>query len=163
MKSAIVGLALLLAPGILAAQVKINPDDLVGTWQLISRKNLRTGAVDSVAGRRLAWEGFTHNTYHVFEMDLSPTGATREQLVALSSPQERQHRHLDAVHYVARGGMYQLDGHELHFRRVMSLDPKDIGTTPTAILDSIKGNTMYRRTVPDSTGLVIEQLYRRVQ
>ena len=147
----------------LAAQKRINPDDLIGTWQLISRKNLRTGAVDSVATRRLAWEGFTRNTYHVFEMDLTPTGTTREELRTVSPQFERQRRFLEAAHYVGRGGMYQLDGHEIHFRRVMSLDPNEIGTTPTAIVDSIIGNVMYRRTVPDSTGLVTEQLYRRVQ
>ncbi len=154
---------MLLGPSPLAAQKRINPDDLIGTWQLMSRRNTRTGAVDSVASRRVAWEGFTRNTYHVFEMDLTPTGVTREALKAIPVQLDRQKKHLEAVHYVARGGMYQLDGHEIHFRRVMSLDPNEIGTTPTAIVDSIVGNMMYRRTVPDSTGLVTEQLYRRVQ
>src|SRR5262245_22022521 len=121
----------------LSAQKRINPDDLIGTWQLMMRRNPRTGAVDSVASRRLAWEGFTRNTYHVFEMDLVPTGTSREALRSVSPPLERQRRFLEAAHYVGRGGMYQLDGHELHFRRVFSLDPNDIGTTPTAILDSI--------------------------
>src|SRR5262245_20205460 len=104
MKFVLMGLILVFAPGTLTAQVKINPDDLIGTWQLMTRRNTRTGVVDTVANRRVAWEGFTRNTYHLFEMDLNPTGATREQLIALPSPQERQHRHLDAVHYMARGG-----------------------------------------------------------
>src|SRR5215831_16783118 len=148
----VLGLSLL-APRGLSAQAKINPEELIGTWQLMSRKNTRTGAIDSVANYRLAWEGFTRNTYHVFEMDLTPKGTTREELVALPSQPDRMHKNLDAVHYVARGGMYQVSGNEIHFRRVMSGDPKEIGTTPTAIVDSIRGNTMYRRTVPDSTGL----------
>jgi hypothetical protein len=152
----------LTVPGALAAQARINPADIIGTWQLMTRKNLRTGVVDSVANRRLAWEGFTQNTYHVFEMDLTPSGTTREELRALPAL-ERQHRHLEAVHYVGRGGMYELDGHMIHFRRVISLDPNEIGTTPTAIVDSVTATTMFRRTVPDSTGLVTEQVYRRVR
>ena len=155
-------LVVLSAAPLAGQQSRINPDSLIGTWQLIFRKNTRTGAIDSVANRRLAWEGFTRNTYHVYEMDLTPTGTTREALRSLP-PAERRHKHLDAVNYVGRGGMYQIDGNKLHFRRVLSLDPNEIGTTPTAIVDSIVGNTMYRRTVPDSTGLVTEQLYRRVQ
>ena len=150
------------APSVLAAQARINPDDLVGTWQLMTRKNLRTGVIDSVANRRLAWEGFTRNTYHVFEMDLTPTGTTREQLRSLPTL-ERQERHLEAVHYVARGGMYQVEKNMIHFRRVMSLDPNEIGTTPTAIVDSVTPTMMFRRTVPDSAGVVTEQVYRRVQ
>src|SRR5262249_39248759 len=129
---------------------------------LMTRRNLRTGVIDSVANRRLAWEGFTQNTYHVFEMDLNPTGTTRDELKSL--PQlERQKRFLEAAHYVGRGGMYQVDGNQIHFRRVMSGDPNEIGTTPTAIVDSIKGDWMYRRTVPDTAGVVTLQLYRRVQ
>lgn len=159
----VVGVALaLVTPAELPAQSRINPADLIGTWQLMTRKNLRTGVVDSVANRRLAWEGFTQNTYHVFEMDLTPTGTTREDLKGL--PQlERQKRHLEAVRYVARGGMYQLDGNMIRFRRVMSGDPNEIGTTPTAIVDSVTSTYMFRRTVPDTAGVVIEQLYRRVQ
>lgn len=146
----------------LVGQARISPDDLIGTWQLIARKNLRTGVIDSVVNRRLAWEGFTRNTYHVFEMDLTPAGTTKEALRSLP-PQERRHKHLDAVNYVARGGMYQLVGHEIRFRRVMSLDPNEIGTTPVAIVDSVKGDWMFRRTVPDTAGVVTEQLYKRVQ
>jgi len=158
-----VGVAVaLLAPARLPAQSRINPADIIGTWQLMTRKNLRTGVVDSVVNRRLAWEGFTQNTYHVFEMDLAPAGAGREDLKGL--PQlERQKRFLETVRYVARGGMYQLDGNMIRFRRVMSGDPNEIGTTPTAILDSISGAYMFRRTVPDTAGVVTEQLFRRVQ
>jgi hypothetical protein len=152
----------LAAPRVVLGQSRINPDDLIGTWQLMTRKNLRTGIVDSVANRRLAWEGFTRNTYHVFEMDLILSGTGREELRALPAL-ERQHRFLEAAHYVARGGMYQLDGHVIHFRRVMSLDPNEIGTTPSAIVDSVTLTTMFRRTNPDSAGVVTEQVYRRVQ
>src|SRR5690242_10881729 len=38
------GLAVL-APRGLSAQSRINPDDLIGTWQLMSRRNTRTGAI----------------------------------------------------------------------------------------------------------------------
>ena len=158
----LVGAALaLVQPSRLAAQSPFKPAELIGTWQLMARTNTRTGAVDSVANHRLAWEGFTQNTYHVFEMDLNPT-PSKEELRSLPKL-DRQKRFLEAANYVGRGGMYTVDREKLHFRRVMSGDPNDIGTTPTAIVDSIKGNWMYRRTVPDSTGLVTLQLYKRVQ
>ncbi|MBI4500947.1 MAG: hypothetical protein HY700_07280 [Gemmatimonadetes bacterium] len=150
-----------LAPAGLAAQARINPDDLIGTWQLMTRKNLRTGVVDSIAKRRLMWEGYTRNTYHLYEMDLNPT-PRREELRSLP-PLERQKRFLEAAHFTARGGMFWMEGNVMHFKRVMSLDPNDIGTMPTSNIDSLTADYMYRHTNPDSTGVVMENIYRRVR
>jgi hypothetical protein len=130
-------LALTLTGAILAtAQVTVKAEDLVGTWELVSTKNLMTGSLvygvnDASTG--LTWMQFTRSHFMVI-------GMTRDRSVmspadyAKLSPEEKVKTNYARVWnekneqiFVARGGTYSLEGDKIHQKQTMALQTAIIG------------------------------------
>ena len=130
-------LALTLTGATLAtAQVVVKVEDLIGTWELVSTKDLKTGAAvygieDASTG--IQWLQFTRPHYMVI-------GMTRDRSVispadfAKLSPEEKVKTNYARVWnekneqiFAARGGTYSLEGDKIHQKPTIALDTIIIG------------------------------------
>src|SRR5215510_2802508 len=112
--------------------VVVKVDDLIGTWELVSTKDLKTGeAISGVndASTGIACEQFTRSHYMVI-------GMTRDRSVispadfAKLSPEEQVKTNYARVWneknepiFAANGGTYTVEGDEIHKKLTIALNP----------------------------------------
>jgi hypothetical protein len=118
------------------AQVGVKVEDLIGTWEMVSTKNLKTGeAISGVndASTGLQWIQYTRSHYMII-------GMTRDRSVispadfAKLSPEEKVKTNYARIWneknvqiFVARGGTYTVEGDKIHQKPMMALDTAIIG------------------------------------
>jgi len=150
--SAAVLLALTLtAVNFAAAQVAVRAEDLIGTWELVSTKNLNTGdAVSGVNDARtgLQWMQFTRSHYTVIGMtrDRSVTNPTD---FAKFSPEEKVKTNYARIWnekneqiFVARGGTYSIEGDKIRQKPTIALQTVIIGVDSVLKVTRLDKSTM---------------------
>ena len=173
--SAAVLLALTLtAVNFATAQVVVKVEDLIGTWELVSTKDLKTGtAVYGIedASTGIQWLQFTRSHYMLI-------GMTRDRSVispadfAKLSPEEKVKTNYariwnekNAQIFVARGGTYTVEGDKIHQKPMMALDTAIIGVDDVLKVIRLDKSTMVTQVEfplinPTTTR---EYTYRRIE
>jgi hypothetical protein len=113
-----------------SAQVTVQSKDLIGMWEVVSAKDLKTGATlpglfDANTARQ--WIQFTHSHWTVLAMQrgrsvVSPTDFAKlspEEKVKTDYARVWNDKHQQV--FAARGGTYRLDGDKLHKKPVMAV------------------------------------------
>src|SRR5262245_42328645 len=130
----ILGLAcavLLSQMGALSGQAVPNAQDLVGTWELVSYKNLKTGAVTRNAGT--AWMQFSRSHWTVIDMDAGRKVTTNAEFDKLTPEAKIKTNYARIWNdkneqvFAARGGTYTLVGDKLHHPAVVAIYTNLIG------------------------------------
>jgi hypothetical protein len=123
--------ALFATPILLGAQKTPKAEDLLGTWQLVVIKNLKTGAVTPRNG--IEWMQFTKSRFTVVGMDNGRPAVSEAKYDSLSAPDKIITDHArvfkdngDQV-FVARGGTWRLSGNVLHETPAMAIYAPIIG------------------------------------
>src|SRR5438128_1381899 len=118
------------------AQVDVKAEDLIGTWELVSAKDLKTGAdvpgIDG-ASTALQWMQLTRSHWIVIAMDRGRSVVSSADFAKLS-PEEKVKTNYARVWnekneqvFAVRGGTYRLDGDKLHHTATMALYTSIIG------------------------------------
>jgi hypothetical protein len=163
-----VGCATLFAtPILLGAQKAPKAQDLRGTWQVVSSKNLKTGEVTPRDGTE--WMQLTKSHFTVVGMDNGRPAISQAKYDSLSAADKIKADH-DRVFlddggqiFVARAGTWMLAGNELHETPVMAIYAPIIGTDQVLkIIRLDNKNLVVQRTPPAATGTRFEVTYRRV-
>ena len=118
------------------AEVAVKADDLMGTWELISATDVKTGAAvngPEGASTALQWMQFTRSHWMVVAMERGRSVTNPADFSKLS-PEEKVKTNYARVWnekneqiFAARGGTYSLEGDKIHQKPTIALDTIIIG------------------------------------
>jgi hypothetical protein len=156
-----------------AAQVVVKVEDLIGTWELVSTKDLKTGAAvygvnDASTG--LTWMQFTRAHYMVIEMTRGRSVITAADFEKLS-PEEKIKTNYARVWnekneqiFGANGGTYHVEGDTIHRQATMALYTVIIGVDRVLKVTRLDKSTMVAQVElpPINPTTTRELTYRRI-
>ena len=156
------------------AQAGVKAEDLLGTWELVSTKDLKTGSrVYGVndASTGLTWMQLTHAHFMVIGMTGDRSVMSPADYAKLS-PEEKVKTNYARVWkeknqqiFVARGGTYSLEGDKIRQKQTMALQSSIIGVDIVLKVIRLDQSTMtvqfaYPTINPTSTR---EATFRRIE
>ena len=166
---ACVALALTLVhPCVVSAQPSVKHSDLIGTWQLMTVKNLKTGAVDSVAKHRLTWMQFTDSRRFYISSELDRTIMVDSQFRKLSADSQAVVNYAKVFNkdgsqrFASNAGFYTLKGNALTYTAEIALNLPKGDVTPYTIV-RLNRSTLVYRSMPDAQGVSDEYTARRLK
>ena len=151
------------------AAAQIRPDQMRGTWEQVSTRNLETGVLENIGETRATWLKFTGSI-------ASQIWMTRERLVVqpaelrrLSAERQKEANYAkiwDAEgnpQFSALAGFYRLDGSMMYFTLILNLQPTSTNGSGIDTIVQLDDRTLAYRTgrTPEG-GWSREQTYRRV-
>ncbi len=150
------------------AQRALDPRDLLGTWQIMTVKDLTTGAVDSLFKRRTIWTQYTRTHWTYVWMDSGRKVTTPQELAALSpaARHDDKYRTMYDVNHQLRfwgsGGSYRLEGNRMHYTNLLSIEPYQVQLGGVETVTRLDSTSYVYRAVPDRNGVVREFTHRRL-
>jgi hypothetical protein len=118
------------------AQVAVKAEDLIGTWEIVSAKDLKTGnAVRGLydATTALQWMLFTRSHWMVSAMQRDRSVVSHSEFAKLSPEEKVKANYARAWNetnqqiFASRGGTYRVDGDEVHKKVTIALYTDLIG------------------------------------
>ena len=156
------------------AQVGVKAEDLIGTWELVSAKDLKTGAdvpgIDS-ASTGMQWLQFTRSHYMLIAMDRGRSVMSSADFAKLS-PEEKVKTNYARVWnekneqlFGANGGTYSVEGDTIHEKPTMALYTGLIGTDRVLKITRLDKSTMVAQLAwpPVNPTTTRELTYRRIE
>ncbi|MBI4421769.1 MAG: hypothetical protein HY560_13165 [Gemmatimonadetes bacterium] len=150
------------------AEAQISHSQLMGTWQIIAVKNLKTGEVDSIANRRLIWTQYTRSRWTYVWSDTGRQVVSPAELGALPRDSvfptnygkiwDREHRH----RFWGSGGEYWLVGDSMYYTNVISIEPYMLQLGGVEHIAFVNDTAYVYHSVPDRDGVVREYVHRRL-
>ena len=167
-------LTLLTGSNVATAQVAVKAEDLIGTWELVSTKNLNTGeAISGVndAKTGLQWMQFTRSHYMVVGM-MRDRSVTSPADFAKLSPEEKVKTNYARIWnekneqiFAAGAGTYNVEGDKIHLKWTMALNTHFIGVEDALQIIRLDKSTMIvQRGFPILNPTTTRELtYRRIE
>jgi hypothetical protein len=156
------------------AQVTVKAEDLIGVWEVVSAKDLKTGdAVPGLFDANTArqWIQFTRSHWTVLAMQRGRSVVSPTDFAQLS-PEEKVKTNYARVWneknqqiFAARGGTYRLDGDKLHKKPAIALAPAIIDVDYVLKIIRLDKSTMFIQREWDilNSTTTIEATYRRIE
>jgi len=142
---------ILIGAPLATAQVAVKAEDLIGTWELVSTKDLKTGdAVRGLndAGTGIQWMQFTRSHYMVVAMERGRK-VTKPDDFAKLSPEEKVKTNYARIWnekneqiFAARGGTYSLEGDKIRQKPTIALQTAIIGVDNVLKIIRLDKSTM---------------------
>jgi hypothetical protein len=159
--------ALFSTPLLLIAQKSPKAEDLQGTWQLVTIKNVKTGEVTQRNG--IEWMQFTKSRFTVVGMDNGRPSVSAAKYDSLSAADKIAADHArvfkdngDQV-FFARGGTWRLSGNALHETPVMAIYAPIIGVDLALKIVRLDNRNLVVEATPRARATDLYQLtYRRI-
>lgn len=152
------------------AQVTVQAEDVIGTWELVSSKDLKTGAVVTDASKTLHWMQLTRSHWMLLIMARGRSVVASAEFEKLSPEEKVKTTHAliwneqNRQIFMARGGTYRLDGDRLHHTAAIALYPEVIGRDRVLKIIRLDKSTMIVQTeFPDTPTFTREYTYRRIE
>jgi len=156
------------------AQVVVKVEDLIGTWELVSTKDLKTGtAVYGIedASTGIQWLQFTRSHYMVIGMTRDRSVISLTDFEKLS-PEEKVKTNYARVwneknqqRFGANGGTYSVEGDTIHEKPTMALYTGLIGADRDLKITRLDKSTMVAEVEfpPVEPTTTRELTYRRIE
>ena len=156
------------------AQVGVKAEDLIGTWELVSAKDLKTGAdVPGIDGASMGmqWLLFTRSHYMLITMDRGRSVMSSADFAKLS-PEEKVKTNYARVWnekneqlFGANGGTYSVEGDTIHEKPTMALYTGLIGTDRVLKITRLDKSTIVAQLAwpPVNPTTTRELTYRRIE
>ncbi len=150
-----------------SAAPEINPEDLLGTWQIMSIKNLTTGEVDEIAKRRTIWFQVTKSHWTYIWMDLDRKVIQPQELAQLSNDARTTTNYSkiwnaeNQPRFWASGGTYKIEDSNFVYTDLLSIEPHMIDNGGVEQIMKLDRTTYIYRAVPRE-GVVREYTHRRL-
>ena len=170
----LIALTLLTGINFATAQVAVKADDLIGTWELVSTKDLKTGAAvygleDASTG--IQWMQFTRSHWMVVAMERGRRVTNPADFSKLS-PEEKVKTNYARVWnekneqlFGANGGTYSVEGDTIHEKPTMALYTGLIGADRVLKITRLDKSTMGAEIgwPPVNPTTTRELTYRRIE
>lgn len=143
------------------AQAPSLPRGISGVWQIISVRNLATGAVDSVAQRRTMWTQYTGSRWTYIWTDVN----RRAQPQSSAQRIARTYANVwsgGTQLFWGSGGEYWMAGPEMFYTNVLSISPWQLQIGSVEHVVSVTPDRYAYRSEPDAQGVVREYTHVRV-
>jgi hypothetical protein len=156
------------------AQVVVKVEDLIGTWELVSTKDLKTGAAvygieDASTG--IQWMQFTRSHYMFIAMERGRS-VTNPADFAKLSPEEKVKTNYARIWnekneqiFAANGGTYTVEGDKIHQKPTMALYTTIIGVDRVLKITHLDTSTMVAQVEvpPINPTTTREVTFRRIE
>lgn len=166
-KIILISAVLLAAADGLSAQAPPKADDLVGTWQLVSSKDLPTGTVTQ--STHASWIQFTKSHWIVLVMEPGRKVITPAEFEKLSAEEKAKANYAllwNEKHeqiFQARGGSYRLEGDKLYHTATIAIQTGILGIERVLKIIKLDKTALVAQTeFPDAPNLRKELTYRRL-
>jgi len=146
----------------------IQPKFIIGTWQVVERKNMTTGEVDSVPKHRTEWMMVSPTRWTYVWMELGRAVTTPAQLAALSEGQRRQTNYAkiyndkDQNVFWASGGEYHIEGDRFVVVRAMSIEPFWVSVRSYDHIIYLDSTTYIYQDGPNKQGVITQITHHRI-
>ena len=170
----LIALTLLMGINFAIAQVAVKADDLVGTWELVSNKDLKTGAAVSGpegASTAIQWMQFTRSHWMVVAMERGRSVTNPADFSKLS-PEEKVKTNYARVWnekneqiVTAGAGTYSVAGDKIHRTTTMAINTSVIGFDRVMKITRLDKSTMVAEVEfpPVEPTTTRELTYRRIE
>src|SRR5262245_3579587 len=153
--------------GAISGQVTPKTDDLVGAWELVSWKDLKTGAVTRNTGT--GWLQFSRSHWTLLEMEPGRKVTSNAEFDRLS-PEAKVRTNYARIWneknepiFAARGGTYRLAGDKLHHTAALAIYAHIIGVDRVLKITRLDKTSLIAQTeYPDDPTVTDELTYRRI-
>lgn len=158
--------ALFATPMLLGAQQAPKAADLRGTWELVSTKDLKTGAVTPRDG--VEWMQLTNSHFTVVGMDNGRPNVSGAKYDSLSAADKINADHARVFNdkgeqvFAARGGTWRLAGDELHETAMMAIQATLIGVDRVMKIVRVDNKNLVLSAPGFRTSDTYELTYRRI-
>jgi hypothetical protein len=164
----------LLAPVLILARAvsreapSVDHQKFMGTWQIMTVKNLKTGEVDSIFKRRTLWTQYTSRTWTYVYMDTGRVGRKPAELAKLSSDarwRENYEKMWDGTgqwRFWGSGGTYWFDGNRMFYTNLISIEPYQLQLGGVEKVLYVNDTAYAYQSTPDQDGVVREYTHRRL-
>jgi hypothetical protein len=166
--AAVVGIVLTSLTGVTPGKQRPAPDDLVGTWQWITSRNVKTGEVDSVIKHQVAWVSYTKSHAFYLFMEKGRPSVSPADFAKLS-PAEQMKARYNSIWgdkgqplFGGWASSYTMKGDTLSYAREISENPGSVGQPYREILVRVDRSTVVFRSIPVSGGAVREETWHRL-
>jgi hypothetical protein len=152
----------------LSQQPKIQPRFITGTWQVVARKNMTTGEVDSVPKNRTEWMMVSPTHWTYVWMELGRTVTTPAELAAMAEEQRRQANYAkiyndkDQNVFWASGGEYHIQGDRFVVARDMSIEPYWVSVRSYDQIVYLDSTTYIYHDGPNKQGVITQVIHHRI-
>ena len=140
----------------------------MGTWQIMTVKDLKTGQVDSIFKRRTVWTQYTGRNWTYVYMDTGRVGRKPAEFAKLAPAAKWKENYAkmwnDAGQwrFWGSGGTYWLDGNRMFYTNLVSIEPYQLQLGGMENILYINDTTYAYRSTPDKDGVVHEYTHRRL-
>jgi len=141
--------------------------DLVGTWELVNVKDMKTGKVTRNTGT--AWMQFTKSHWMVINMEAGRKTVTDSDFEKLSPDAKAKANYARIWNdkneqiFAARGGTYTLTGDKLHHPATVAIYSNIIGVDRVLKITRLDKTMLVALTeYPDDPATNVEFSYRRI-
>jgi hypothetical protein len=151
-----------------SVRAQVDARKLQGAWQVISVKNLRTGAVDTISNRRLIWTQYGRHYWSYMYMDLDRAVTQMADLAKLPAAERVKTDYAkiwnDAgqIRFWAAGGIYWLVGADRHYTNLVSIEPYQVNLGNIETVVRLDDSVYVYRSLPDKEGVQRETYERRI-
>jgi hypothetical protein len=151
----------------LYAQKPHRADDLPGTWQLVSSRNLTTGTITQ--STNTSWIQFTKSHWAVLAMEPGRKVIMPAEFEKLSEEEQVKTNYAriwdenNQQIFQARAGSYKLDGNKLRHTATIAIQTNIIGIERVLKIIRLDKTTLVAQTeFPDAPTLKTELTYKRI-
>jgi hypothetical protein len=140
----------------------------MGTWQIMTVKNLKTGEVDSIFKRRTAWTQYTSSNWTYVYMDTGRVGRSQAELAKLPSAARRTENYnkmwnaAGQWRFWGSGGTYWLDGDRMLYTNLISIEPYQLQLGGVEKIVYVNDSAYAYQSTPDRDGVVREYTHKRL-
>jgi hypothetical protein len=152
------------------SQMVVKAEDLIGTWEMVSERDPKTGAVTVDASTALGWTMFTRSHWTSIGMRRDRNVIKADDFAKLSPEEKRKINYArvwnekDQPIFNARAGTYTIVGDKVHETPTIPLDTRQIGADRVLKITRLDKDTMIVQTEdpPELAYPAVEYTYRRI-
>jgi len=146
----------------------VDHQKFMGTWQIMTVKNLKTGEVDSISKRRTLWTQYTARTWTYVYLDTGRVGRKPADMARLS-PEARWRENYSKMwdsagqwRFWGSGGTYWFDGDRMFYTNLISIEPYQLQLGGVEKVLYVDDSAYAYQSTPDKDGVVREYTHRRL-
>jgi len=143
-------------------------DDLLGTWEEVTIKNMKTGTIDTVINHRVNWSSYTRS--HIFYAAMAKERERTDpaDLAKLADPEKMKIRYGWVWNekgqgiFNSFGSSYTWSGDTLTYNMEVVRNPSDVNHPVRERVVRVDRKTLIIQTLPDANGNWREETWRRL-